>query len=91
MESGQRKGAAHMAKPADEKQNLIQLLPAAGCVDREAGCIRACICAGEFDAARRLLRRHRAALLDELHRSQRQIDCLDYIVYQIDKLQKQQI
>ena len=80
-----------MAGAADEKENLIQLLDAAGCTDREAGCIRACIRAGEFDAARRLLRRHRAALLDELHRSQRRIDCLDFIVYQIGKLQKQQI
>ena len=33
----------------------------------------------------RLLRQHRAALLDRLHVSQRQIDCLDYLIYQLKK------
>ena len=31
----------------------------------------------------RLLATHRASLLDQLHVSQRQIDCLDYLVYQM--------
>lgn len=33
----------------------------------------------------RLLRQHRAALLDRLHVSQRQIDCLDYLIYHMEK------
>ena len=32
-----------------------------------------------------LLEAHRKALLDQLHRSQRQIDCLDYLLYQLRK------
>ena len=32
----------------------------------------------------RLLATHRATLLDRLHVSQRQIDCLDYLVYQMN-------
>ena len=31
----------------------------------------------------RLLAMHRATLLDQIHVSQRQIDCLDYLVYQM--------
>ena len=33
----------------------------------------------------RLLRQHRAALLDRLHVSQRQIDCLDYLIYHMEE------
>lgn len=33
----------------------------------------------------RLLSRQRAGLLEEVHREERQIHCLDYLVYQIEK------
>lgn len=36
----------------------------------------------------RVLSRHRRALLDTLHQSEKQIDCLDYLVYTIEKQQK---
>ena len=32
-----------------------------------------------------LLETHRKDLLDRLHKSQRQIDCLDYLLYQLRK------
>ncbi len=32
-----------------------------------------------------LMKNHRRALLDQLHRSQKQIDCLDYLIYQLEK------
>ena len=34
-----------------------------------------------------LLSMHRVALLDELHRSQHKIDCLDYLIYTLKKEQ----
>ena len=33
----------------------------------------------------RLLAQHRLALLEDLHRDQYQIDCLDYLVYTMEK------
>lgn len=33
----------------------------------------------------RLLSRHRAALLEELHQEQYKIDCLDYLVYTMQR------
>ncbi len=33
----------------------------------------------------RLLYRHRAVLLDRLHQDQNQIDCLDYLIYEIKR------
>ncbi len=38
----------------------------------------------------RVLSRHRRALLDTLHQSEKQIDCLDYLVYQMEKKAKEQ-
>ena len=34
-----------------------------------------------------LLARHRAALLDEVHRGEKKIDCLDYLIYRMKKEQ----
>ncbi|WP_243562745.1 hypothetical protein [Neobittarella massiliensis] len=40
---------------------------------------------GETEYLLQLLDRHRRELMDVLHREQRRIDCLDYLVYQIKK------
>ena len=32
-----------------------------------------------------ILSRHRKTLLDRIHREERKIDCLDYLVYQIEQ------
>mgnify|MGYP000581695562 CR=1 FL=1 len=36
----------------------------------------------------KLLATHRRSLLDDLHKDQKQIDCLDYLVYKLEKDQK---
>lgn len=33
----------------------------------------------------RLLRRHRQSTLDTIHKEERQINCLDYLVFQLEK------
>ena len=66
-------------------QFLIRNLKDAGCQEEE---IQRFLQLGQEGKRReqlRLLSMHRAALLDQLHVSQRQIDCLDYLVYQIGK------
>lgn len=40
---------------------------------------------GQFREQLNLLSRHRRYLLECLHREERRIDCLDYLVYQIEK------
>lgn len=35
-----------------------------------------------------LLSRHRRHLLDRVHREEKRIDCLDYLVYQMEKTEK---
>ena len=39
----------------------------------------------EMDSGLKLLRQQRNVLLDGLHEKQRMIECLDYLVYQIEK------
>ncbi|MDE6764300.1 MAG: hypothetical protein K2J73_11580 [Oscillospiraceae bacterium] len=38
-----------------------------------------------FSHGLKLLKVHRNVLLDELHKEQKQIDCLDYLVYKMRK------
>ncbi len=38
---------------------------------------------GKKDEQLELLFRHRKGLLEQIHRGEKQIDCLDYLIYQI--------
>ena len=74
-----------MAEASDIQGILRQNLIDAGC-DQElvSQCVRLAQekKSGELML---LLSRHRRALLDTLHRSEKQIDCLDYLIYQINR------
>jgi len=67
------------------KDRLIQNLKDAGCSPKlreayldygERGCDKMQLC---------LLAKQRAILLDKIHREQKKLDCLDYLVYQLKK------
>ena len=66
---------------AMEPDELAQTLRDAGCTEES---VAALLAHGE-DLRRllELLARHRASLLDEVHRCEKKIDCLDYLVYRI--------
>lgn len=58
----------------------------------DAGCgpdiVRQCMALAQKQDQSELMRVlscHRRALLDALHQSEKQIDCLDYLVYQMEK------
>lgn len=40
---------------------------------------------GNTEELMRMLRQKRTSHLDNIHRKEKQIDCLDYLVYQIEK------
>lgn len=61
------------------RQNLLD----AGCTPRQAEAFLACWRAGQRQAEWQLLEAQRSRLLDALHKAQRQIDCLDYLAYQL--------
>lgn len=65
-------------------QFLIRNLKDAGCSEPD---IQRFLKLGQEGRQReqlRMLAMHRATLLDQLHVSQRQIDCLDYLVFQMN-------
>lgn len=62
---------------------------------RDAGCDEECICKfmEDLDQGRekeglKLLDQHRRCLVDAMHREQKRIDCLDYLVYQVQRAHK---
>ncbi len=74
---------AHHTKEAIE-QNL-----------RDAGCDEKCICQFIEDMEKKrdkdglkLLQNHRRKLLDAIHREQKRIDCLDYLLYEMQQAKK---
>lgn len=77
-----------MTDIVEKRTDLIRLLKELNCKSADVRQIREFILAGEYSSAVILLRRHRAALLEDLHESQSRVDCLDFIVYQMSRLQK---
>lgn len=74
-----------MAEASDRRGMLYQNLLDAGC-DKEL--IKKCMVLmndGRTEEALRLLSGHRTALLDNVHQGQKQIDCLDFLTYRIEK------
>ena len=66
-------------------QALLENLEDAGCGSEVAERFLALEQAGQYRELLRLLSDHRRHLLDCLHREERRIDCLDYLVYQLEK------
>ena len=67
------------------EDNIIQNLKDTGCDENKIMAIIKNIREDKISDGLKLLSIHRRALLDRLHESQQQIDCLDYLVYQLEK------
>ncbi|MCD8089596.1 MAG: hypothetical protein LUD81_03060 [Clostridiales bacterium] len=67
------------------KEDIIQNLKDAGCGDETIRKFIDDINEGKTDKGTDILNQHRRTLLDKLHKSQRQIDCLDYLMYTMKK------
>lgn len=63
------------------RQNLLD----AGCSQSQADTILSLHSAGMLDEAKQWLLRHRLFLMEELHADQRRLDCLDYLLRNMDK------
>ena len=66
-------------------QALLDNLLDAGCDPALAEQVLALEQAGQYQDQMRLLSAYRQQLLDCLHRDERRIDCLDYLVYQLKR------
>lgn len=68
-----------------EKERTIQNMKDAGCSEDIIDRFLLCYQAGDVKGELKVLSNHRQTLLDEVHRGQKEIDCLDYLVYRIEK------
>ena len=66
-------------------QDLIQNLTDSGCDKETIERICSLCQAGYTEDAIKSLRAFRCGLMDELHKSQYRVDCLDYLVRQLQK------
>lgn len=72
-----------MAEVSDILQRVYQNLVDAGCDDCiKEKCMRL-VEAGQKSELLPILTKHRKCLLDNVHKGQKQIDCLDYLIYKL--------
>lgn len=69
----------------DEWQTLIQNLADAGCDAALTQQFLALMKEGRTEEGLALLAQHRKRLLDCCHAEERKIDCLDYLVYRLER------
>lgn len=65
------------------REAVIQNLKDAGCTQEMVECSMAHLDGGDMGELLKLLEQHRSCLLGMVHEREKQIDCLDYLVYQI--------
>lgn len=67
------------------KEAIIENRKDAGCSQETIDCCLACLDSGQKKELLKRLEKHRKGLLDQVHKGQKQIDCLDYLVFQIGR------
>ena len=68
-----------------ELENTLTNMKDAGCTDEEIRKARRLYEAGDTEALVRYFRICRSSRMEELHESQRKVDCLDYLIRQTVK------
>lgn len=74
-----------MQKRKKSNDNLTDILKDAGCDEKLEQELVALQETGKTDEFLRLLAKHKTSLLTDLHRVQKRIDCLDFLVYKTKK------
>ena len=75
-------GREYMEK---KKEAIIQNLKDAGCDSDTITCFMNYFEAKELKKEQQVLSKHRRTLLDDKKKKKKQIDCLDYLSWQIEK------
>lgn len=72
----------------ESSESIIQNLKDAGCDSETIEHFMEDLQKGKEESGLKRLAAHRKNLLDSLHREQKCIDCLDYLVYQMKEVKK---
>ena len=70
----------------EQWENLLIGLADAGCTGEDIKRAERFIKTGSFEELNKHLRRCRAALLDDMHKSQKRVDRMDYLIRQAEKI-----
>ena len=80
-----RKGIIMMNGEQDKKEDLIQNLQDAGCNQKLIDNFFSLLDQKQFDQIYILLRKYRNTLLNNIHKQQKEIDILDYIIVDLKR------
>lgn len=69
--------------------SVKECLKDAGCSKETIQSIMDCIQNNQHERKIMLLKEHRYQLLEKIHHDQKQIDCLDYLLYQLKQVKNQ--
>lgn len=69
----------------NKQEHLTKRLKELDCDEKQTEIIIERMTAGDVETVRLLLRRHRKTLMDCLHKSEKKVDDLDLLIYQINK------
>ena len=72
----------------EELEKILNNLSDAGCGREELQKAKQLYEAGDTEALIRYFRKCRCSRMDELHESQRKVDCLDYLIRQTERVKK---
>lgn len=77
-----------MVNAKEIEESMVQNLKDAGCDAETIARFMADYHGDKKESGMKQLSAHRRALLDLIHKNQKCIDCLDYLVYQLQKEEK---
>jgi hypothetical protein len=72
-------------KGGGHTDDLIQNLKDAGCGSQMIEEVLRLYGSGQVQHVIKTLRKHRCSLMDSLHESQERVDCLDFLVWRMEK------
>lgn len=70
----------------EQLNRLLEGMADAGCSREEIQEAQRLAKTGDGAALKRHLRKCRCSLLDEMHESQKRVDCMDYLIRQVEKM-----
>lgn len=75
-------------KAYNSEDDVIQNLKDAGCTNKQIQEIMELYKSGKKDIVCKALESHRKCVVDNVHKNEKQIDCIDYFIYQMKKENK---
>jgi len=72
----------------DERNSVLMNLRDAGLNKAQVEEFMQTFDKGQMEYAIRLLRKYRPELMEEMHKSQQRVDCLDFLMHRLEKVQR---